>query len=276
MQFGYLLSSRPSSALRQTWNVVNAEHVDTEISDSDLIVYSRRFQTFGLALKEAARGGSSPERSRIGGVAQELGEDYVPTRKNRERRTLIRHRASLMKMRVEVKNRIHMILDKYDLSYMYTYLFGKEGLEWLRSLNLPGIDRQILQSNLQILETLNAEIRNADTQIARDAVTRRSAGPKKNEHQNSITRKSFRVQVLWSRQAHCKRGVIDEKGSHFGELCRGIFPLLGRVRLCRSLSSCSMCPRHRLVVIPQAWPYSLETDLAGRRSVQARRDMTRH
>jgi len=31
-----------------------------------------------------------------------MAERYVPTRKNRERRTLIRHRASLMNMRVEV------------------------------------------------------------------------------------------------------------------------------------------------------------------------------
>jgi len=73
-------------------------------------------------------------------------------------------------MRVEVKNRIHTLLDKYDLTYEYTDLFGKEGLEWLRNLTLPPIDKQILQSNLQILEALTAEIQNADIQIAKDAV----------------------------------------------------------------------------------------------------------
>ena len=104
-----------------------------------------------------------------------VAESYVPTKKNRERRALIRHRASIMRMRVEVKNRIHALLDKHDLSYEYTDLFGKEGLEWLRSLNLPNIDQQILQSNLQILETLNTEIRNADIQIAKDAVNEEQA-----------------------------------------------------------------------------------------------------
>ena len=99
-----------------------------------------------------------------------VAESYVPTRKNRERRTLIRHRASLLKMRVEVKNRIHAILDKHDLTYEYTDLFGKQSLEWLRNLNLPNIDQQILQSNLQILQTLSTEIQNADVQIAKDAV----------------------------------------------------------------------------------------------------------
>jgi len=104
-----------------------------------------------------------------------VAESYVPTKKNRERRSLIRHRASLMRMRTEIKNRIHALLDKHDLSYEYTDLFGKEGLEWLRSLNLPSIDQQILQSNLQILETLNSEIRSADIQIAKDAVNEEQA-----------------------------------------------------------------------------------------------------
>jgi len=48
-------------------------------------------------------------------------------------------------------------------------------LEWLRSLQLPTPDHQILQSNLQILETVNAEIRNADIQIAKDATTEEKA-----------------------------------------------------------------------------------------------------
>jgi len=104
-----------------------------------------------------------------------VAESYVPSKKNRERRSLIRHRASLMRMRTEIKNRIHALLDKYDLSYEYTDLFGKEGQEWLRNLTLPNIDQQILQSNLQILETLTMEIRNADIQIAKDAVNEEQA-----------------------------------------------------------------------------------------------------
>jgi transposase len=104
-----------------------------------------------------------------------VAESYVPTKKNRERRTFIRHRASLIKMRVEVKNRIHALLDKYDLSYEYTDLFGKEGLEWLRSLNLPASDDHILKSNLQILEAFNEQIRSADIQIAKDAVNEEQA-----------------------------------------------------------------------------------------------------
>lgn len=61
-------------------------------------------------------------------------------------------------------------MDKYDLPYDFTGLFGKEGIERLRSLNLPATDDHILKANLQILEVLNEQIRNADIQIAKDAV----------------------------------------------------------------------------------------------------------
>jgi transposase len=104
-----------------------------------------------------------------------VAESYVPPRKNRERRALIRHRASLMRMRVELKNRIHALLDKHELTHSYSDLFGKEGLEWLRSLQLPPPDHQILQSNLQVMETLNTEVRNADIQIAKDATSEEKA-----------------------------------------------------------------------------------------------------
>ncbi len=104
-----------------------------------------------------------------------VAESYVPTRKNRERRALIRHRASLIQMRVDIKNRIHAILDKHELTHTYTDLFGKQGMEWLHSLQLPTPDREILQSSLQVVETLNEQIRSMDIQVAKDATTEEKA-----------------------------------------------------------------------------------------------------
>ena len=100
-----------------------------------------------------------------------VAESYVPTRKNRDRRALIRHRASLMQMRVDIKNRIHALLDKQELTHTYTDLFGKQGLAWLRNLPLPTPDQEILQSSLQVVETLNQQIQSMDIQIAKDATT---------------------------------------------------------------------------------------------------------
>jgi transposase len=104
-----------------------------------------------------------------------VAESYVPTRKNRERRALIRHRASLIQMRVDLKNRIHALLDKHELTYNYTDLFGKQGLDWLRNLQLPTPDQEILQSSLRIVETLNEQIRSMDIQIAKDATSEEKA-----------------------------------------------------------------------------------------------------
>jgi transposase len=104
-----------------------------------------------------------------------VAESYVPTRKNRERRALIRHRASLIQMRVDIKNRIHALLDKHELTHSYSDLFGKQGLEWLRSLQLPTPDHEILQSSLQVVETLNEQTRSMDIQIAKDATSEEKA-----------------------------------------------------------------------------------------------------
>ena len=136
-----------------------------------------------------------------------VAESYVPTRKNRERRALIRHRASLMRIRVEIKNRIHALLDKHELTYPHTDLFGKEGNEWLRNQQLPNPDNQILQSNLQILQTVNAEIRNADIQIAKDAT---------NEDQARLLMSMpgvdyYAAMVLLSEIGDVKRFSSDEK-----------------------------------------------------------------
>jgi len=104
-----------------------------------------------------------------------VAESYVPSRKNRERRALIRHRASLMRMRVDIKNRIHAVLDKHELTHNYTDLFGKQGLEWLHSLQLSTPDQEILQSSLQVVETLSEQIRSMDIHIAKDATNEEKA-----------------------------------------------------------------------------------------------------
>lgn len=59
---------------------------------------------------------------------------------------------------VVIKNRIHNLLDKYDLRCDVSDLFGKRGLEWLRNLQLPAIDKAILNSDLQLLDALDQQI----------------------------------------------------------------------------------------------------------------------
>ena len=64
----------------------------------------------------------------------------------------------LVKMRTEVKNRVHASLDKHRLKCPYTTLFSKKGVKWLRSLRLGFIDDAALKSFPALLEAFDMQI----------------------------------------------------------------------------------------------------------------------
>jgi len=69
-----------------------------------------------------------------------------------------------------VKNRIHALLDKYWLEPEHSDIFCKGGLEWLHSLKLSEIDQLILDSNLKLIENLEAHVDAINREIATIAV----------------------------------------------------------------------------------------------------------
>jgi len=94
-----------------------------------------------------------------------VAECYVPPRGLREIRALVRHRASLVRARTTVKNRVHAIVGQHGLRCEYSDLFGKRSLEWLRSLDLGALDRLMLDNHLGQVESLNGQIRRVDEMI---------------------------------------------------------------------------------------------------------------
>ena len=96
-----------------------------------------------------------------------VAASYVPNKETRARRSLLRHRATLIKTRTEIKNRIHSLLDKYDLKSESSDIFGKQSLEWLRTLQLPAIDKTILNSDIALLDSLETQIQNMNIEIAK-------------------------------------------------------------------------------------------------------------
>jgi transposase len=98
-----------------------------------------------------------------------IAESYVPGKPLREIRALIRHRVAIVKIRTMVKNQIHAIVDKHGLSCEYSDMFGKRGIEWLRGLELPSLDRLILDNHLTHLESLNQQTDRVDEEIHRKA-----------------------------------------------------------------------------------------------------------
>lgn len=95
-----------------------------------------------------------------------IAESYVPPKGLREIRALIRHRASIVKIRTMVKNKIHALIDKHGLQHNeYSDLFGKGGTQWLRSLELNSLDRLMLDNHLNHIESLNRQVRRVDDEI---------------------------------------------------------------------------------------------------------------
>ena len=79
---------------------------------------------------------------------------YVPEKPVRLNRELLRYRASLVKMQTRIKNKIHTILAKNNISHDYTDLFGKAGMAFLHSLSLPENYKIALEGYLSVLETV--------------------------------------------------------------------------------------------------------------------------
>ena len=104
--------------------------------------------------------------------AKLIAQCYVPPESVRELRGLVRHRISLTRDMTRVKNRIHAILDKYELEFKGTDMFGKAGMMWLRGITskLTELDQFIFDAELRHVETLKGLIKEVEARIAKESV----------------------------------------------------------------------------------------------------------
>jgi len=99
-----------------------------------------------------------------------ISASYVPPPEIRIQRSIIRERARLVQLRTIIKNRIHTLLDRYQLKAPCTDLFGKHGLAWLNQQQLQPGDRTLLEVNLEQLNSLNHSINRLTEDIASSAI----------------------------------------------------------------------------------------------------------
>lgn len=96
-----------------------------------------------------------------------VAECYVAPPEISRVRALLRQRASLVRMRTMVKNRVHSHLDRYGYSSRWSDTFGVGGMRWLEGLEMDPVDRRILDTHLRHVECLNDEIGVFDSWITR-------------------------------------------------------------------------------------------------------------
>lgn len=104
-----------------------------------------------------------------------VAECYIAPRNVRDNKTVLRHRESLVWNRTAIINRVHSLLDKYDLHFMYDKIHGKRGMMWLKQIELESRKDTIsLQQYTRHIEFLNEEIANLEKEIASDAAQEES------------------------------------------------------------------------------------------------------
>ena len=72
----------------------------------------------------------------------------------------------LVRMNTRIKNRIHALIEKYRISMPdVSDLFGKTGLSFLKKCNLPYPGNLLLKQDIEILEALNALIKETEKEV---------------------------------------------------------------------------------------------------------------
>ncbi len=101
-----------------------------------------------------------------------IPEAYKRSREELKRQKALRSRSFLVKMRTQVKNRIHALMgtqreEVREAAGGYSDLFGKRGMEWLKGLRLEEPDGSILGELIEVYEKLCVEITKRDRVVKR-------------------------------------------------------------------------------------------------------------
>jgi len=84
-----------------------------------------------------------------------LPRSYMAPASVRELRELLRLRISLVRLRTNVRNRVHAVLIKRGLTPPVKNVFGKKGRAWLTGLEMPDAYALAISSYLEVIDVLS-------------------------------------------------------------------------------------------------------------------------
>lgn len=94
---------------------------------------------------------------------------YIQPRDIRDLKELVRQRVSYVELRTRIKNKIHSVLFKTNTKHPFSDLYGKAGMEFLRTVTLRTIYREELDRYLTTLKLLNDQVQEVSTAIKKTA-----------------------------------------------------------------------------------------------------------
>jgi transposase len=95
---------------------------------------------------------------------------HVPNKEVRQKKNTVRQRLWLARVRTMVRNRIHTVLDRHPRVERPAVKdpFCNQGKAWMKRVELPAPDRQLLDEDLEVHELLEKHIRALEARIETD------------------------------------------------------------------------------------------------------------
>ncbi|MDQ4098287.1 MAG: IS110 family transposase [Actinomycetota bacterium] len=93
-----------------------------------------------------------------------LGEAWIAPRPVRELRLLLRHRAAVVKMRTTLKTRVRSVLADRGVAGVEA-LWDGPGRRWLATLELPDVEREIVDDLCSLLDAVEAIIARLEREL---------------------------------------------------------------------------------------------------------------
>ncbi len=96
-----------------------------------------------------------------------LPEAWIAPKEVRDLRALLRHRASLVRMRTALKNRIHAVLADEGCKAEGEALWSQAGRRWLADVQLRAMHREVVDDCCEMLQALAIPLDRLELQIRR-------------------------------------------------------------------------------------------------------------
>jgi transposase len=94
-----------------------------------------------------------------------LPESYKPDLDTRQLKDRLRYRASLVRIKAGLKNRIHALIARLNVRHGFTDLFGKAGLVFLKQLELDPVHRQAMDGYLSLLSSIGVLLKEVESEL---------------------------------------------------------------------------------------------------------------